>query len=206
MDLSNPITGIFPSADAKVLKVLAGTTEANSGRKVADLAGIAHTSATKILERLADNGVVLGSSAGNARLYVLNRDHVASEAIEQLAFLRPRLFRMIAGEIEAWKIKPEEACVFGSAARGDGNTDSDIDILLVHRRIPTKDLERWEDQLDDLRSGVLAWSGNHAGLMTVELDEWRHSRGSSETWSSIEADAIAVYGRGRIVSTWKPAE
>lgn len=194
MDLSNPITGIFPSADAKVLRALAGTTEANSGRRVADLAGIAHTSASKILERLVENGVVEGWSAGNARLYTLNRDHVASEAIEQLALLRSRLFQRIADEIETWRIKPEHAAVFGSAARGDGNTGSDVDILLVHRHVGRMEVERWEDQLDSLREHVFAWSGNHAGLLTVERDEWLDGRESSPAWATIERESITVYG------------
>ena len=36
----------------------------------------------------------------------------------------------------SWKPPPLYACAFGSAARGDGTSDSDIDLLLVHAPFP----------------------------------------------------------------------
>src|SRR5712671_2987211 len=36
----------------------------------------------------------------------------------------------------AWNPQPVYGCVFGSAARGDGGSDSDVDVLLVHPPFP----------------------------------------------------------------------
>ena len=38
--------------------------------------------------------------------------------------------------MSGWAEKPVHAAVFGSAARGDGGPDSDIDLLLVHQLFP----------------------------------------------------------------------
>jgi hypothetical protein len=73
----------------------------------------------------------------------------------------------VRAEIAGWKIAPVHVSIFGSAARGDGDTRSDIDLFVVRpTRVPDDD-SRWRAQLDTLSDRVHAWTGNHAGLSEV---------------------------------------
>jgi predicted nucleotidyltransferase len=56
--------------------------------------------------------------------------------------------------------------VFGSAARGDGDASSDIDLLLVAPR--DADAEGWTAQIDDLRLRVERWTGNHCQVFDID--------------------------------------
>jgi predicted nucleotidyltransferase len=61
------------------------------------------------------------------------------------------------------------ASAFGSAARGDGDVDSDIDLLVVRPARIADDDERWRSQISALAEGVRRWTGNDASI--IELDE-----------------------------------
>ena len=62
--------------------------------------------------------------------YVLDRDHIAAPAIELLASLHGELISRIRKTLERWPIAPQLVGLFGSAARRDGDADSDIDVLV----------------------------------------------------------------------------
>lgn len=159
MDIAHPIRSVVPSLDGIVLEVLAGTTRPLSRRQIARIAGTGSESGIRLaLLRLAEQGVVLADDRGNAVYYTGNRRHLAWPAIELLAGLRSRLRERVAAEIAALPIRPLHASLFGSAARGDGDTSSDVDILLV--RPGDADGETWDAQVEHLRAGVEAWTGN----------------------------------------------
>jgi predicted nucleotidyltransferase len=66
-----------------------------------------------------------------------------------------------------WKLPTFHASLFGSAARGDGNQRSDIDLLMVRSgKIDAED-GPWRRQLDELADKVWLWTGNHAGVVEV---------------------------------------
>lgn len=103
-------------------------------------------------------------------------------------------------------MRPLYASVFGSAARGDGGPESDIDLLLVHPPLPgerrptgvSRDVvqqltdavgefavtstdrdaaQLWEAQVDQLRGKVQAWTGNPLQVVDLSFYEWRKPRG-----------------------------
>jgi hypothetical protein len=69
---------------------------------------------------------------GRNLVHELNRDHLAAPAATLLADLRLELWKRLRETLSGWTEKPVHAAVFGSAARGDGGPESDIDLLLVH--------------------------------------------------------------------------
>jgi predicted nucleotidyltransferase len=107
--------------------------------------------------------------AGRAYLHTLNRDHIAAPAVELLAGLRTELLRRLRDTLGAWQPAPVHASMFGSAARGDGDTSSDIDLLVVRPAEVDEEDAAWRAQLEALGESVHAWSGNRAGI--VELGE-----------------------------------
>jgi len=168
MNLSHPWAPIRSPLDMEVVRVLRRTTRALTGREVARLVSVGSQPAVNAaLRRLTDEGLVRADEAGNAYLHTLNREHLAAPAVDLLADIRSELERRVRAEIAGWKIAPVHVSIFGSAARGDGDTRSDIDLFVVRpTRVPDDD-SRWRAQLDTLSDRVHAWTGNHAGLSEV---------------------------------------
>ena len=165
MDLSNPASAVVPSLDAAVLRVLAGTSRPLTGREVQRLCERSQRGVQNILDRMADHGLVDVTDAGRARLYTLNRDHVAADAVLVLSDLRGRLFQRIRERLRGWEPGPVAAAVFGSAARGDGDPGSDIDLFIVRSDDVDESNPTWASLVDDLARCVLRWSGNHASVI-----------------------------------------
>jgi DNA-binding transcriptional ArsR family regulator len=150
--------------------VLAGTTAPLSGRQIARLARRGTSpSVSAALDRLVEQGLVHRQEAGRAYLHTLNRDHIAAPAVEALAGMRGELLRRLREALTRWEPAPLHASMFGSAARADGDTSSDIDLLVIRPGAVGEEDASWRTQVDDLAESVRAWTGNHAGI--VELDE-----------------------------------
>jgi predicted nucleotidyltransferase len=172
MDVSAPHTAICPTLDSSVLAVLAGTTKPLTGREVARLVGRrSHRGVLDVLNRLADHGLVDREEAGRALLFTLNREHLAAPAVDVLAGMRTELLRRLRSAVSRWRIPPVHCSLFGSAARGDGTTESDIDLFLVRPDRVDADDQTWVEQRDALARQVLRWTGNRAGIAEVAKDE-----------------------------------
>lgn len=128
-------------------------------------------------------------------LYTLNRDHLAADPAVALTRLRSALLGRMIGELESWEIKPIHASLFGSAARGDGDTSSDIDIFMVRPQGTHEDDEQWRSQINSLTDAVLKWTGNHAGISEVsKSDVTRFARERPPIVEDLERDALPLVG------------
>lgn len=196
MDLSRPWAPIRSPLDMEVVVVLRGTTRPLTGREVARLVRAGSQPAVNAaLRRLAEEGVVRAEEAGNAYLYTLNREHITAPALELLADVRAALERRLSAEIDAWEIAPTHVSIFGSAARGDGDTRSDIDIFVVRPADVPEDDPTWRGQLDLLSDHVRDWTGNHAALSEVSTaDVRRLRRERPPVVEELRRDAITLAG------------
>jgi DNA-binding transcriptional ArsR family regulator len=172
MDVSRPYLAICPTLDSEVLVVLAGTSRPLTGREVARLTGrSSHAGVLDVLNRLAEHGLVDRREAGRAFLFTLNREHLAAPAVDILAGLRIELLRRIRRTIETWEHAPIHVSLFGSTARGEGDTESDIDLFVVRPRGVAEDDPGWRTQLDELATRIRRWTGNHAGIAEAAESE-----------------------------------
>jgi predicted nucleotidyltransferase len=196
MDLSRPWALIRSPIDMEALRVLRRTTRPLTGREVARLVRTgSQPTVNASLRRLNAEGLVHAEEAGNAYLYTFNREHLAAPAVELLADVRGELERRLRVEIAAWEVAPIHVSLFGSAARGDGDTTSDIDIFIVRPRTITAEDARWREQLARLSDHVLAWTGNHAGLSEIsEADTRRLRRERPPIVEELAQDAITIAG------------
>ena len=166
MNVSRAYSAIAPTVEGDVLVVLAGTTQPLTGRRIARLARRGSVAAVaNALSRLVSQGLVLRQEAPPASLYSLNRQHVATSAVEALALIRTKLLDRLRHAFSTWSIPPVHASLFGSAARQDGDVDSDIDIFVVWPAGVDAEDAIWGEQLQDIGDAVLAWTGNHAGII-----------------------------------------
>lgn len=168
MDIARPYTAICPTLDSEVLSVLAGTSRPLTGREVSRLVGRqSHSGVREVLNRLSEHGLVDRQEAGRALLFTLNREHLAAPAVTVLAGMHAELVRRLRHTIDGWNAVPVHASIFGSAARGDGDTQSDIDLLIVRPKNIADDDSVWREQLDGLARSVRRWTGNHAAIAEI---------------------------------------
>jgi predicted nucleotidyltransferase len=196
MDLSRPWALIRSPVDMEVLLVLLGTTRPLTGREVARLVRAGSQPAVNAaLRRLAEEGLVRAEEAGNAYLHTFNREHLGAQAVEMLAGIRRELERRLRAEIGEWEISPAHVSMFGSAARGDGDTRSDIDLFVVRPADVPEDDPDWRDQLDRLSDHVHDWTGNRAVLSEVSVaDVRRLRRDRPPVVEELRRDAITLAG------------
>lgn len=170
--MARPYAAVAPGIEGDVLAVLAGTTAPLTGRQITRLAARGTSpSVSAALDRLVDQGLVHRQAAGRAYLHTLNRDHVAAPVVAGLAGLRGELLRRLRDTLAQWELPPVHASMFGSAARGDGDASSDIDLLVIRPQGVDADEASWRDQVDALGESVLAWTGNHAGISELAEGE-----------------------------------
>jgi predicted nucleotidyltransferase len=179
-----------------VLVALAGTSMAMTGRQVAAMTGrSSHAGVLSVLNRLAEHGLVERVELNRAFLFSLNRDHLAYPAVLALVGLRVALLRRIQQELEAWEVAPVHLSLFGSFARGDGDTHSDIDLFVVRPAAVAQEDPRWRDQLDELTRGISRWTGNRAApLEASETELPRLGTDGPPILTELQADAIVLSG------------
>ena len=212
MDVSRPYAAITGGGlEGEVITVLAGTTKPLTGRQIARMVRHGSDRGVRLaLNRLAEQGLVYVVEAPPALLYQLNREHIAAPIAEALAGLRTELIRRLRDAIAGWRIKPVHASLFGSAARGDGGLDSDIDLFLVRPGGTTTEDDLWDGQLAELAEQVRAWTGNHAGISAIDEQDLLSGEASPTLLDEIRRDALPLAGQpvraivGRNSDAWHP--
>lgn len=196
MDIARPYAALCPTLDAGVLSVLAGTTRPLTGREIARLVGRrSHSGVLDTLDRLTEHGLVDREEAGRAFLFTLNREHLAAPAVNLLAQMRGELFDRLAHLVGSWKVAPVHVSLFGSMARGEGDTNSDIDLLVVRPQGVEREEPQWREQLDLLAQKVERWTGNQAGIVEVGKEEIpRLHKEDPPILAELRTDAVTVAG------------
>ena len=162
MDLSDPIRTVIPSAHGPVLEVLARTDVPLTGRAVAALTAgrVSPARARQVLLDLVESGLVTAQDAPPARLYRLNRQHLAADAVTALASLRATLLDRMRAGCQTWATPARAVWLFGSLARGESTAESDIDVLVVRSDRVDADDPDWVEQLAVFAVQVRDWTGN----------------------------------------------
>jgi predicted nucleotidyltransferase len=196
MDLARPYAVVSSTLDPGVLALLAGTSRPLTGREIARLLGRpSHSGVIAALDRLVIQGLVEREEAGRAFLFTLNRDHLAAPAVELLADLRSELLRRIRDSIGTWEVQPEHLSLFGSAARGDGDTESDIDLFVVRGKAIERQDALWREQLDLLARRIEGWTGNPTRIVEMEQAELALLRKERPPiLDELRADAVTLAG------------
>jgi DNA-binding transcriptional ArsR family regulator len=225
VDLTDPTRAVTATLDGPVLAVLASAGKPLTVGEVAALMPRgSEIGVRKSLARLVEQGIVRAEEMGRNRIHELNREHVAAPVAQALAELRLVLWTRLRSTLGGWNPKPVYGCVFGSAARGDGDVQSDIDVLLVRAPVAgetdtrhgsrslaeavggsaaefmavpltARQASKWGRQVEQLHGLVRAWTGNPLQVLEMPVFEWSgHRRRRSELFSEISRDAIQVAG------------
>jgi hypothetical protein len=224
VDLTDPTRAVTATLDGPVLAVLA---QAGKPLTVGEVALLmprgSEIGVRRSMARLVEQGIVRATEMGRNRVHELNRDHLAAPVADLFSGLRLELWNRFRKTLGTWNPKPVYGCVFGSAARGDGEAKSGIDLLLVHAPLPgesdprprpggrkgvagsaaefiavpltERQLARWRQQVDQLRGLVRGWTGNSLQVLEMSIFEWAgHKRRQSALHAEISRDAIEIVG------------
>jgi predicted nucleotidyltransferase len=196
MNLSEPLDGLTSGVAAAVLRVLARADAGFSGRQVHSLAGAGSTSSVhRALTGLVHIGVVSAEPYPPSIIYRANRAHVLWPVIELGLAARTRALNSIRTFFE--QSTPEEwplsAIVYGSVARRESDTDSDIDLFLVFP--DGSDPDAWADVTYRLAEHVERVTGNEAQVFSVDRSELteRIADGDPLVMNVLD-EGILVYG------------
>lgn len=176
VDLSDPIRSVIPCLHGPVLSALARTTapmrltDVHERVRDASVAGV-----RKVLLALVDDGLVTRDPGG----YVLNREHVAADSIVALAGLHGAFVERVRSWLERRDEPVVAAGLYGSAARRDGESDSDVDLVVVVEGGAVDVL------VDELADAVERWTGNRGHVQGLTIDE--HARLLDEAPPLVEA-------------------
>jgi predicted nucleotidyltransferase len=160
--LTNPIEDVVPGVRGRLLATLVQLEVPVTIRALARYAGVAPQTALTVVNELSEAGIVSADQAGSARMVSLNRAHLASEPLIALGRTRARLVTRLTDELARWN-ELAGAWLFGSAARGSGDRESDVDILLVAER--STETASWTGSAAQIISDVHSWTGNPAQLL-----------------------------------------
>lgn len=187
---------MIPSLDAAALEVLARTESATSATQTARLAGRgSRAGLTLVLDRLARTGLVLAEPSNTGRLYRLNRRHVLAPAVLAAVSARAELVHRLRDRVGALSPVPVHVSVFGSFARGEGDDDSDVDLLIVTPPSVDRHAESWRAQVRALEDDVQAWTGNRLEPLVLSVDELAAAATRGERIvRELADDAVTVLG------------
>jgi predicted nucleotidyltransferase len=142
----------------------------------------------KSVVRLVEQGVIWERVTGRSFAYALNRDHLLAEAILKIANAKTELLSRMSQVISEWSIQPLTAKIFGSAARNQMRTGSDIDLFIVMPDSASDDVV--EDLVRQLAANAASWTGNEVRPIVYRSSEVR----PASIFNSILEDGIDISG------------
>lgn len=189
MKLQSPFSALATTGvDALALKVLAGAEHIFSVSEVHRLAPEkASREAIRLsLIRLARHGVASEHRIGHAVGYSLNRDHLLTGAVMEIASAKHRLLKRIQAEVATWDLQPVAVWLFGSAARNEMTVASDIDLLIVTSSFGSQ----LDEQIGVLAEQVQQWTGSVCNPLVYAAEEVA----DAQIFMEILKDGICLVG------------
>lgn len=164
MRFNTPLVNILNSpTKLKIVKFLLTHEASMSEREIASIIKVSHMSINRTLRELSEVNFVNFTTIGKAHLWKVNRKSYAFKVLSEFikGFSRIKdplddLKEVILANIPKNSIK--KAVLFGSVAKGEEKTDSDIDIFFLIKN--AKDKEKIESFLEKLSNACLEIYGN----------------------------------------------
>ena len=195
MDFVHPVRAVIPGVQGRVLAVLAEATADLNLRTLARLAGVSVAQASRVMPDLVELGLVERYEVPPSSQFRLNHENVAAQAILDLACSRDTAMHRIGFAANSLSVPPVSIIVFGSLARGEADSQSDLDAVVVRPDETAEDDDAWAAEVERWRSEARAITGNRVEVIEVSHHEVRaRLDGNATLWRDIVRDGVTVYG------------
>lgn len=122
-----------------------------TGREIARMLGVGHTSVRKALEDIVDSGLAQQKSIGRANVYRSNEESYLFKAVQDWVGVERGLQDEILSSLRSrLRDVASSVIIFGSYVQGTPNKRSDLDLLIV-----AKDIEKVEERLAALQGSFV---------------------------------------------------
>lgn len=186
MLFGRPFGGVIPGAQGAVLSTLMRTGTPLTGRQVHGLLAneLSLWTVQESLKALTALGLVDTQTVGRAGLHSVNEGHYAVAPLRlllsPLAVLTEVVREVLDAEVKA-------AIVFGSVARGEAGSDSDVDLAVIAKA-------GW-DQRTRLQEHVKTRLGNDCDVVVFTATEFARLASTNEpVVAAILADGVPLIG------------
>ncbi|UFS58401.1 nucleotidyltransferase domain-containing protein [Subtercola endophyticus] len=191
MRLQNPFAAVSTTGlDSQVLTVLARIEQYLTIAQIHQLLpeegstqGVRNT-----VVRLTEQGTLLERATGRSVAYAFNRDHLLADAVLRIANAKSELVDRMRESIAEWEFAPLTVKIFGSAARNDMRSESDIDVLIVAADSVSEVV--LEASVGRFASLASRWTGNDVRPLVYRSSEV----GPASIFTSILEHSIDVSG------------
>lgn len=196
MDYRRPLEALIPGVQGRVLGVLARAGTELTMRGVADLAGVSPQQASVVIGRLVELGVVERRDVPPASLVRLATDNLAAQALLSIADIRAAAINRLTELASVICPTPASLVMFGSFARGEADSSSDLDVLVVRPLGLGNDDDGWTDTLWAWINAATRAVGNPVNVIEAAAEEVPGllGRPSPSVWTEIVRDGIVLAG------------
>jgi predicted nucleotidyltransferase/alkylated DNA nucleotide flippase Atl1 len=202
MRLTHPLDDLFRTrSHVRILRALDELPEgyAASAREIARRAGVSHPTASAVLASLSEQGLVAIQRVPRADLFEFDRSHVLVERLRDLYAWERELPDALISFLSKELGKKETiaaAFLFGSAARGDMEPSSDLDLAIVAR---ARDARHIEEAVSQLGETVRKKFGNRLNVIigTGSLRALRSGGKSPGLWRAVIREGIPLVAERR---------
>lgn len=204
MQMDRPFLVVTPTLDGDVLAAIAVADSGFTAPDVHRLLGH-HSEAgvRKALRRLTTQGIVYSERVGGADVYRFNQNHLAAGPVRELAQLFTTFLDRLGAAIDGWVVQPELVTLFGSAAKRQMQSDSDIDVFIIGTDGVSDD-PIWREQIGKLEHAATSWTGNDTRVLEYSVSDVH--RGPDPVLDQIRAESIHISGdRNLLRSASQPA-
>jgi predicted nucleotidyltransferase len=196
MNLSSPIESLIPGLRGRVLTVLVRSPLPVGLRELSRRARTtSHSSVKRVLTELLDEGLVEYALVSRGGQYIqLNRSHILAEHLVAIDRANDDVLATIRTTAATWPRQPRAIVLFGSVARGDDTSNSDVDILMVWKdEVPPTD--QWENERRHLTDIVYAMTGNTVNVTEFTRTQWEAAVARRDPFvASVEHDGALIVG------------
>lgn len=155
-----------------------------------------HPAVSAILYSFVDYGIVHATPAGRGSAFSMNRDNVHVESMLDPVFLAERdIPEMLIDALRtALEDAAESAVLFGSYARGEQATDSDIDVVVVTKSDAAK--RELQDRLPAISETFTLAFGAPLSVIVYDREEAADlAERAPALYDSLWREGIRVFGR-----------